>query len=180
MNLLPEQYKKELSFEAWRQFFVFFGSYGTMVGLVGVVLLLPSYFFLQLQIKELERALSIIRSGVEFRDAEGGRGRVADINRSIATMVQFESVAPKVEPVVSDIIARVTGGVAISQMQYARVADGTIAITLTGKAATRDDLIRFTVELQKNPLVRQEIKPQVNDLLRETDVPFILVFQVQP
>ena len=76
MNLLPEKYKKELMFEAWGRFIIFFGGYSTAIGIIGIMLLLPSFFFLSLQITREEERLTRIQNGTSYKKTITGEKEI--------------------------------------------------------------------------------------------------------
>jgi hypothetical protein len=178
MNLLPEDYKKELSLEAWRRFIIFFSTYAASAGIIGLVLLSPSFFFLKLQILERERMLGLAQGSAEYREMAQGFDRVDDLNRQIAAFIDFDSLSVRVGPIAEDFLSRVPQDVILSAFSYTKSIDGKITISVSGKALNRNALITFSENLQKSPFVRQEIKPQLSDLLRDVDTTFTLTFPI--
>ena len=178
MNLLPEDYKKELSLEAWRRFIIFFSTYAASVGVIGLVLLLPSFFLLKLQILERERVLGLAQGGAEYREMTQGFNRANNLNRQASSFIDFDSLSIMVGQIAGDLLSRVPQGTVLSAFSYAKSSDGKIIITISGKASRRNSLEAFAENLQKSPFVKQEIKPQLSDLLRDVDATFTLTFPV--
>src|SRR3989338_105444 len=73
MNLLPENFKRELKHEAWRRFLVFFGTYVTLIEIVAITLLLPSFFFLRFQIDEFRKQRDAVLQGTDYRTMVDGK-----------------------------------------------------------------------------------------------------------
>mgnify|MGYP001583583148 CR=1 FL=1 len=178
MNLLPGEYKNNLRLEAWRRFLIFFGTYMGFVGIIAMMLLLPSYFFLQFQIDALESQLTIIKSSENYQKTKQGDRDVRFANATISSFVSFESTGPKVVAPVEDLLGRVSEGIVLSNFSYTEKPDGTIQGLVGGRAARRELYLAFIANLQKSPYIKTTIIPLSTDLIKETNITFSLSFPI--
>lgn len=176
MNLLPEQYKRDLRFEAWRRFLIFFGMYASVAGIIAIMLLMPSYFFLNFQIDTLERQYESLQSGENFRKTQEGQQQAREINRALGLLVSFENTSSKISLPVEEFLGRVIPGITLTTFTYGDRPDGTVGVQMIGRASTRDTYLTFIDTLQNSPYTAEKITPSVSELLKENDIPFTLTF----
>ncbi|MEK7576656.1 MAG: hypothetical protein AAB482_03090 [Patescibacteria group bacterium] len=176
MNLLPEYYKRNLQLEAWRRFLIFFGTYLGIVGIISVMLLLPSYFFLQFQIGILETQLKSTQSSESYRKTQQGDRNVKAANSMVGVLVGFESAKPNIVVILDDLLGRVLPGVVLSSFSYAEKPDGTAQVQISGTATQRDIYISFIENVRKSRFVQTAINPSAEELKKETNIAFNLSF----
>jgi len=151
MNLLPEDFKKSLTLEAWRRFLLFFGLYISLIGLAAVALLLPSFFFLQFQIGAYEAQKIAIEGQEDFRDLQEGEVLVDGINRSVQMFNAFNNSQPAVSDLIYDIFGRIPSDVALSSYSLERDVEGGIKVEMAGVASVRDSVTRLIENLEASP-----------------------------
>jgi hypothetical protein len=179
MNLLPEQYKKNLRLEAWRRFLIFFGTYFSIVGIVGIMLILPSYFFLQFQIGTLETTLKSERNGINYQKTLQGQQQVLTINQTFQAFVSFETSGIKVVLPLEDLLSRTLTGITLSSYNYTEQVGGELRIQLAGRADRRETLLAFVDNLNKSPYMSAPISASTSDLIRDKDLTFAFDFPIR-
>src|SRR3989338_3541995 len=155
MNLLPDSYKKTLFFERARRFTRFAGSLLTLVVITGVVLLLPSYFFLYFQEAELARAVAAVERGERLDRCQ---------KKQIPIVAIFE-----------DIINRTPPGIVYTSINYSKSQN---LIAINGKAPRPVDIIALDAALEKSEFVQSSVYP-LTSLLGDRDIAFTLNITVQ-
>ncbi|MEK7649636.1 MAG: PilN domain-containing protein [Patescibacteria group bacterium] len=180
MNLLPPHYKAGLRLEAWRRFLVFFGIYLSVIGVAAVMLLLPSYFFLQFQIDELKALEETTKASPDYKSMEEGKKTVSRVGRLLSTTNQFFVSDTEATPLIEDIVSRMPASVSLSDFSYSRAEGAPATLKLTGIAGHRDDLTKFAEDLQKSPYIKEKISVPESSYLREFDTPFALSITISP
>lgn len=178
MNLLPQEYKKALKLEAWQRYALYGGMYLGLVMLVGVVFLLPSFFFLQLQIGEMERRLQVAQRRDDYVRMTQGKSVIDETNKVLRSMTSVQKRAKAVTPIVEDFLRRVPTGVTLSAITLTREQGKPPALTISGIAADRDALTDFQKALQESTYVKEKIEIPPTSYIAETNINFTLAFPV--
>ncbi|MDA1334405.1 MAG: hypothetical protein O2794_00110 [bacterium] len=179
MNLLPPEYKKELPLEAWRRYLTTLGIYFSVVGLVGVMLLLPSFFFLKFQIGGLEDELTTTQGIEDYREMKLGKTRVSGLNTSLAAFVDFEAKSKKAHPVIDNYIKLAKGQVDIQTLRYIQEEiTGEVKLDINGRAPLRASFISFLDDIKADPLTKAVDSP-ISNLLTEVNGTFNLNIDIK-
>ncbi|KKU52372.1 MAG: hypothetical protein A3F26_02950 [Candidatus Ryanbacteria bacterium RIFCSPHIGHO2_12_FULL_47_12b] len=179
MNLLPENFKRELKHEAWRRFLVFFGTYVTLIEIVAITLLLPSFFFLRFQIDEFRKQRDAVLQGTDYRTMVDGKASVDSINRSVQLFNAFMESDHTMTPILSDVIARLPEDTFLGTFSLVRRAERKATLTLSGVAGHRDSLTQFVDRLEKSPFADGEADVPKDVFKKETDTVFTLVLPIK-
>ncbi len=180
MNLIPPEYKKGLALEAWRRYAFTFGVYLAAVALIAITLLLPSFFFLRLQIENLQDNLATIQKSDDYKKVFSKQRDVEQINRALAAFVGFDKSSIQASALLEEIFSHMTStDIVISNTAYARgQAPQAPSVAITGKAATRDAFRAFTEELGKSMYVKGIVSP-ISNLLDQKDISFSITLNLK-
>ncbi|MBI2052943.1 MAG: hypothetical protein HYT34_01730 [Candidatus Ryanbacteria bacterium] len=177
MNLLPPEYKKELRYEAWRQFTLFSGIALASVITITIVLLLPSFFFVSFQLQASKDRLTFLQRGPDFKELAASRDQINAIDAFLKNIVDYSTKRGPIVPVVQSVLAETATSTKLSSFAFSRKEDGASTITLAGVADRRDDLLKFIDKLQKNSYVKRVDSP-VTNYLKEISTPFALTLDI--
>lgn len=181
MNLLPRQHKNDLRLEAWRRYLLFLGFYLTTVLVSAATLLLPSLFYLQFQIDELEKTRDVARRTPDYETMTTGMEIVEGANRSLRAFEAYLKNKPAVTPILEDVVASMPSEVNISNFTYTRGIGGALgALKLSGEALHRDHLRTFIAKLQVNPQVSGKVSVPDAAFRIEENTPFVLDIALKP
>ena len=165
MNLIPPEYKKELVYEAWRKYTLAVGFYAASVLVIASTLLLPSFFFLNLQIDNLKKNLDSIQKSGDYLEVATKQKEVERINKSLSAFVSFDKSAPQVSLLLDDLFTHTQSSeITLTSVTYNRTG---LSFALAGRATTRDALLSFTEELSKSPLVKDATPPITSFIEKE-------------
>ncbi|OHA26429.1 MAG: hypothetical protein A3D52_02140 [Candidatus Taylorbacteria bacterium RIFCSPHIGHO2_02_FULL_44_36] len=152
MNLLPPKEKIENQRNYFYRFLA--GLTGAVLAslLLGCGLLLPSYILIKAKQAELKANLVSLKN---LRQADGGE-KVYKILEAADQRVDFLlfQPAPSLTAAVKEILVRRPAGVKITGLTYHPQADAagrSVAMALTGVAASREAIVAFVKELQTEP-----------------------------
>ena len=180
MNLLPRQHKNDLRLEAWRRYLLFLGLYLTMVLVSATALLLPSLFYLQFQIGELEKTRDVGKHTAEYDNMTKGVKVVEAANASLLAFTAYLKSAPSVTPLLEDLISRMPEEIYITNFLYLRKPDRSGTLKLTGVARHRDYLKALAARLKESPFVSGEVLPPDAAFRIEDNTPFTIDISLKP
>ncbi len=180
MNLLPQSYKKDLKLEAWRRYLLFLGLYLTMVLVSATALLLPSLFYLQFQIDELEKTRDVGKHTAEYDNMIKGVKVVEAANTSLLAFTAYLKSIPAVTPLLEDLISRMPEEIYITNLSYLRKPDRSGTLKLTGVARHRDYLKAFAARLKESSFVSGDVLVPDAAYRVEDKTPFTLDISLKP
>jgi len=179
INLLTPEDKFELGRERFRRFLAVAGFLLALVLLGGVILLLPSYFFLVLERREL------------LREAELGRahpvlGEIGELERALkdfnTKLTLYDARALGIRPVaplLEDILKVSPPTVSLRNLTYEEASrTNPERVLLQGFASRRDDFLSFVNKLEGLSAFSKVNSP-VSNLLKEADLEFSLILEVK-
>lgn len=167
-NLLPVEERKIVRFEEYRLTVRFFGAGVAAVLAVGLILLVPSYVFLSAEKKNLEETIA----------AETALARKLRLGEALSNATQAQTLLMDAgaflgRPSRSSRLVKIffadASGVRINML--AINASG--SVTLSGFAATRDDLLNFQRHLQDLQMLETVVFP-ISDIIRSADIHFTM------
>jgi hypothetical protein len=167
INLLPSEEKRTVRTEEARRAVALFASCLTLAVLVGITLLMPSYFSSYLFRREMERALAA---------AEQDASRGESVRETLAEGKQIKSALGEVRASLSvspdgaDILEGFDApGQGIAVLSVLIRADGDVVIE--GRAETRDNLLGFEQRLRASERFL-EVSFPLADIVRERNIRF--------
>ena len=179
MNLLPEQYKKELRYEAWRRFTIAFGLYLSIILVIANVLLLPPFFFILFQADASVDRLKTLQSSSEFREVSDSESRVKKVNTLLRVLTATENENKPITPILEDIMGRTSTSTSLSSLTFTRTTKGPDAIHIFGEARRDSDLQIFEDALKKSPYITGEPNSPITNYLKERNLKFTITLDLK-
>lgn len=176
INLLPQLEKKKI-----------LGAYRLRLGVIilcgifvlfvfAAALLAPSYLLVTANTKNLAIELDAKKANAPTGE-DGAQGELARIKEEIARLKIPESSELTASLLLGLILAQKPLGIDISSYAYAN-SDPTIAVQLSGVAATREDLLAFQRNLQTDPRFA-DVKYAQSFIIQKTDISFQLTITIK-
>lgn len=182
INLLPEEYKREVAHEyAWR-FAESFGIGFLVLFMVALFALAPSYIFVYSKgefVKQEYEALGVRKSALEADQVVAST--VADVEKKLALVKPEPVPAPGYSAVVEAVLLKMVSGVSVDSIIY-EGADGAGGFsgktTLTGVADDRKALLRFRASLEgEGKFLR--IESPIENLIKDRNLRYTLFVYVR-
>lgn len=171
INLLPpgqkQKAEKEYNFRLGSAYILLM----SIVVVIGAVLLLPSYFFVDIKEGYAQNELDALQSSSENTKREEIRAELLLTKEYLRELTKDATREPLYA--VIDRVSTASGGIIdISTVSYSR-AEGESNSTLSvgGTAPTRNKLLRFKNALEEDELFEEIVLP-VSSLAQETDIKF--------
>jgi len=171
INLLPPIEKQRIRREFTLRVVIVYLFFVSVAVVIGVILLLPSYFFADIIKKNAESEILILKNSSENTKRE-------EINNQLSITKERLSAITEQEPRISfyKMVEKVADyadrSISIDTISYIRATDGGNSnLQLAGLAATRDDLLSFTKFLEDDDLFNEVILP-VSSLAKDRDIKF--------
>ncbi|TSC72956.1 MAG: hypothetical protein G01um101470_233 [Parcubacteria group bacterium Gr01-1014_70] len=175
LNLLPPENRKRIGYMRLSRFFLLFHSYIAFFFLIGIVLLLPTYFFLVFEHKGTSELVHTQSKTAESTEAREIEQRIEQTN---IVLNRFESgFSPQPASLVrhiENIIALAPAGIQLTSLSYDKKA---MRIQLQGQAAARNDLLQFISAL-RNQASFHNLESPVENILKGSDVSFVISFTI--
>jgi hypothetical protein len=175
LNLLPLNDRKRVGNERLRRFLALFYSGVAMIFVVGIVLLLPTYFFLFFQNKGVAELAAAARNSTESEQGQKTEQLIEHTNNTLRRLKQEHSLMPSsITRHLNDVISLTPAGIILIQYSYTQETD---TIQIRGTAAFRDNLLYFVENLQTHSEF-ENIESPVENILREKDIDFTISFHI--
>lgn len=178
MNLLPESYKEELKYEAWRRFVASIGLYGVIVGVIANVLLLPSYFNLAFQMGEFQQTSEQVHSSPQYKKASEGERQITEANKLLRGVSAFGEQNYFVMPVIEKIFQKINNAsTTLSSFGYTTTQSTAPAIIkMAGIVPDQKTIQAFTKDLETSGKVQFSI----DDITQEKNISFNATLELKP
>ena len=174
MNLLPEEEKVQIGKERIRRLFAVSLWMLALLAWVGVILLLPSYFFIEFQLHEFQRSFQAFQSSPEIPRMERDEKETKLLASRFSFLKSAFASNEQISSLLEIIFSLRPAGVSITDLSYAK-GDNTIAIK--GNAHTRSDLLEFSRLLEARPEFGKAYSP-LSNFLKEQYLDFSLSVEV--
>ena len=166
-NLLPQEEKKIISLEQWLRIVRFFGFATTAILMIDTILLAPVYLPLYFQNLELKRSLSIQQEAIKKKNADKLSQDAMRIKAIVFSLRQTENHPSNALPLF-DLFTAPQSGIVITTFSVDKNGN----VSLTGIAATRNDLLMFEQYLRDSSRFADITSPIAN-IITETNINFI-------
>ncbi len=170
INLLPPEHRTSVEREYK---FRLASAYILLISIaifIGVVLLLPSYFFASTQERVAEQELAILESSSESVEREAINTQLRETKERLINLTRTEDKEP-VFALIDTMSSHKQDEVSITNISYSRGNQGNSLLSVGGVAATRDALLDFKRALETDTLF-EEIELPVSSLAKEEDIQF--------
>lgn len=179
MNLLPLDDQRRVALERFLRFCIVALIGLVCVFVVALAFLAPSYLYLVLQSKEMERGLQIEKESPELRRAESIESAIKDLNNQVNALRGNTALLrdPAIE--VDAVLRFRPVGISFHQFNYeAGKSGGAGTLTILGYAGTREALLQFVDALERSGLFGKVYSP-ISNLLSREKVEFSLVLDIK-
>lgn len=177
MNLIPAEYQKALFYERARHLILFIGLRFAFGVFVTLTLLLPTYFFLAFQERELRREAEVLAQSSRLQELQGLEADIKDFNDILAEFEKASMIDLSLSDVLQDIVARSSLYVEYQTFVYDAKER---RIDIKGEVATRNVLLEFIEKIKESAFVKHVDSP-ISNLLEGRDVVFsITIFLNDP
>lgn len=172
-NLLPPERIRSL-----RQLYFFRLATVGMLVLVGVagihaVLLLPSYLFLQEQVKGREAVLASLTATLAGSEEREVSARVAKLTEDAAHLARLAE-APAASTAIAAILKLPRPGIGLRGFTFTRATEGKEpSMSVSGVASSREKLRAFEQSLAAQPYVTSTELP-ISAYAKESDIDFTI------
>jgi len=176
INLLPPIEKQRIRKEHTLRILIVYIIFVSTAIAIGLVLLLPSYFFVSVIKKGAESEILIIKNSSESTEREEIDNQLRITKERLLAVTEQEPRTPFYE-VIEKMANYVDWSINIDTISYIRATDeGNSSLQLVGFAKTRDNLLSFTKSLENDDLFSEVILP-VSSLAKDQDIEFNIIIK---
>jgi hypothetical protein len=172
-TLLPEKEIKKLKMEYRIRLFIFLIFFLSCSVFVGIISLIPAYYFSFTQEKEVLTNINNLQKGRQDRGTNTILSELAESNKIIKTL-KSQPKNISYSDTISQIVHQKSAGVSINSFSITTIGTTTTATTnvvINGKASTRDVLIKFKNNLESTASV-SKVELPISDLAKNKDISF--------
>lgn len=176
LNLLPPEDRARIGYERLTRFFtLFYGSIAALL-LIGIILALPTYFFVFFQNRGIAELITASRQAAESEQARETEARIQKTNAKLRRLEKYYA-APSLSTTdtLREILTKTPAGITFTRLS---LKNETGDAAIQGTAAIRDDLLQFLTALRGNPLFANVESP-VENILRERNLSFKISFTIR-
>lgn len=167
INLLPQEEKKIIYLTEMRRRVALFTVCFFLVFVIGVALLLPSYFSAYFSRRDIEHSLVVAEQSAAGRGATREVLAEAKQVRNAANEVRSSLAQHAAGAEIMEKLSASGAGITITSLFIRSAGD----ITVEGRAETRDHLLAFEQRLRASDLFL-EVSFPLADIVRERDIQF--------
>lgn len=177
-TLLPEKEMRSLKREYRTRLLIFFLFFLSCSILIGILALVPAYYFSYSQEKESINRFSAIQKS---RQEQGTTNLIKELSQDSDILKKLSRSKESViwSQIISEITNHKATGITITSLALSKPinATSTIGIALQGKASTRDALIQFKNKLEADPSIVKVGLP-VSDLAKSKDIMYSITISI--
>ena len=174
-NLLPTADKAALLSEHRERFFIIIIWCFVITAIIGAVLLLPSLFLSLSVTKDLQNRLDATKQLIAVQKVEGVNEEITKASEYISLLERSLSYTPPTK-LLDVILSAAPEGVGITHITYSQ-NEGTVEMTLTGDALSRELLLSFAESLRVSPVFSQVDLP-ITQLAKRNNLTFTLTLKI--
>ena len=172
INLLPPQEKEKVYGALFKRQVHTFGLTATVILIGGSILILNTFAFLKIQIRELRSVLRAETAVAEIQNAQAIEERVKNLNVQLSRYENFRSESVSPIFIFSKIEELTPNGAGLATML---VDVSSRKIILAGRANTREDVM-FLENGLKNSDFFERVDSPLSNFLEKTDSAFSFTF----
>ncbi len=179
-TLLPDEEIKSLKREYMTRVFVtllFFISCGVLAGIISLI---PSYIFSYTKESEALKDLQDLKIVKHDVGSDVASKNLSQTQQYISSLKSHQDTIDFAQTI-SSIVERKIPLISINSFQLTRptsLASTTVDVLIQGKAATRDALVNFKKNLEKDTFAIKSDLP-ISDLAKSKDIPFTIKITVE-
>ena len=175
-NLLPAEHRKRVTVEYRLRVAVVVLSLTLVVIIVGIVLLIPSYFLSRSKKDPASEQSALIARSIEFRESEASVELLKKA-RDRLLLLADSNKQMSLTSIIRTLTEEKGIGVTIGAFSYAQ-EDKIGTLTIVGKALRRDNLLAFKEALDQSSYFSSVSLP-ISDLAKSRDIEFTLTLKTK-
>ncbi len=178
INILPTKEKKALCKDYWMRFSTIFFNLVTLVGLLAIFLLVPSYFLSKLQENITNEKIEIFNKenvGLVENDTDK---LIPNINSKIVILNKTKNNLQFGKNILDEVLSARNKGIIFSQILYIKGTEGKPTIEVNGVAKSRDDLRNFKTALD-NTSKYEEVDLPISNFIGKNDLDFNILMKLK-
>lgn len=179
MTLLGTNYERIVKKEKIYRVFSSFIFLLSLVVVIGMIFMLPSYFTVVFSKDDILRRLKSAEEILARRDSDKLEEETRRINTVIANYQNNEKKRRSFSGLLVSIFRITPPEIKIENIGFLKDKEGKFTFTVFGTASTRDDFISYVSGLQKLPILEQ-VKSPISNLLEESNASFKLELKIKP
>ena len=177
INLLPDEYKKQIRKEYRRRILIVALIFTFLTEIVSVILLVPSYFISNTKYYSVESHLpkDVLADKTESL-------KTSDIIKKINDKIDLLRISSagkaQINKLINSIVVEKYSTIAIRSISYEMRGD-TAKIDVLGVARSRESLLGFVDRLKKDKYFAEVYSP-VSNLVKDKDIDFSIQIAITP
>ena len=168
-NLLPPEQKKYIEREEWSRGFQYATLLLISIGIIGITLLLPSYFDLIFRREDVAHILANEEATLADPAIKTTRVRVDQLSSRFRHIQEALSRPPRASDLTDHFFSKISPGIQLTSFAIRKTGD----VEFNGTAATRANLLLFEDTLRDSGMFQEFLSP-LSNIIREHDIQFTL------
>jgi len=175
-NLLPEEHRKRIRNEYHIRATIIALILLLIVALVGMALLIPSYFLSQSKKNSVREQAVLIERSIELTESRTSFALLRETQSRLKLLSQAQGQVSSIE-ILTEILSEKGSGIRLSDITIDGVSPSA-TVSLSGSADRRDDLLSLKEALERNDRF-SSISLPISDLAKSTDIHFTLTLKTE-
>lgn len=175
INIIPEEKKILIQKERTRRFTLVFGIAVIFAVSISAVLLIPSYLYLIEQKKHIARIIEVLESGPIFKEIQDIENSIEGLNQKLSLFQRNQNNILNISFFIEKILEQKPPSVRITNISYNNLPKS-LRISLSGSSPTRDLLLKFVENLNKEESIKKVHSP-ITNILKEQNIEFSLIIE---
>ncbi|KKT42044.1 hypothetical protein A2W54_03355 [Candidatus Giovannonibacteria bacterium RIFCSPHIGHO2_02_43_13] len=178
--LLAENYKKLVRREKILRLSAYFFFMLSAAGILGLALMLPSYFLLIFSKDDHLRTLRIEEEILARKELGKLEGEISKVNEAIDAFERNEKKRRSISGVLIRLFRTTpSAGIRIFSLNLKREKTGEFLLAIQGSADRREDFLKYKAALEASPDFSGVISP-IKNLLSEFNLEFNIELKIKP
>lgn len=175
LNLLPPSEKTDLAYELRARAVTGVGFAFVAASLISLVLILPTWFFVEFQRSDVVRAEELSRKQEEQSGITRTEELIRTANRISETVKANLTNRARPSPIIEVVLRELPREISLTTIQYKSQAK---ELSVSGLSPTRDAFLAFTRGLKTQPEIKDVSSP-ISNVIHESDIRFSLVITLR-
>lgn len=172
INLLPPVEKEKLSKEYRYRKIVVYAILFSVIFVIGIILMLPSYFLADARERVAEEERAILINSDENTERAEAQAKLLEVKEQLIALNR-EKVRTPLSTIISEI-ALYSESVSLHSFSYVRGnEDADSSLRVEGNAQTREGLLLFQKRLEEDDRIDKAVLP-VSSLAKDEDIDFTI------
>lgn len=174
-NLIPEEYKKNLKIEKVQRFVVIVSIALTIIAVLNIIFILPTYLPLLSEQKGINQILKIEQSSPEKLKLKESIVEAKKVNERVASIQEVIALPARASSLLDIFLSRAGNNI---EMETISVSVGG-NVSISGFARTRKSLLDFENALRDSGFF-QTIDSPISNIIKEVDIRFTIQILLNP